>query len=139
MCTFLGPLDLAYRNADGVIVGCKSSCFANLSGNPGALPCLVSTVTDSKRLSVHPANSADCCSGSFGTPGTCPASGVRYYRYFSESRTCSLWPAVALGLLTCAEDQCPNAYAYAYDEGSGTALWTCDSNLSSDYTLVFCP
>lgn len=38
-----------------------------------------------------------------------------------------------------AEDQCPDAYAYAYDESSGTALWTCDSNLSSDYTLVFCP
>ncbi|KAF9778660.1 thaumatin-like protein [Thelephora terrestris] len=93
------PSGLAYRDPSGVIVGCKSACFANLSGNP--------------------ANSPNCCSGSFNTPQTCPASGVSYYHYF--------------------KDQCPNAYAYAYDESSGTALWTCDSNLSSDYTLVFCP
>ena len=38
-----------------------------------------------------------------------------------------------------AENNCPNAYAYAYDESSGTALWTCDSNLRADYTVTFCP
>lgn len=37
------------------------------------------------------------------------------------------------------EDNCPDAYAYAYDESSGTALWTCDSGLNADYTLTFCP
>lgn len=41
---------------------------------------------------------------------------------------------------TChAENNCPNSYVYAYDEGSGTALWTCDSALKSDYKLTFCP
>lgn len=25
------------------------------------------------------------------------------------------------------------------DESSGTALWTCDSNLAADYTVTFCP
>jgi hypothetical protein len=34
---------------------------------------------------------------------------------------------------------CPNAYAYAFDESSGTALWACDSGLNADYTLTFCP
>ena len=38
-----------------------------------------------------------------------------------------------------AEDNCPNSYAYAYDESSGTALWTCDANKGADYTITFCP
>nr|ANC28050.1 thaumatin-like protein [Polyporus umbellatus] len=70
-------------------------------------------------LDGNQANSANCCSGSHNTPATCPSSGVAYYSYF--------------------KDNCPNSYAYAYDESSGTALWTCDSNLAADYTLTFCP
>ena len=35
MCGGLGPPELALRNSNGVVVGCKSSCFANLSGDPG--------------------------------------------------------------------------------------------------------
>jgi len=42
---FLGPPELAYRNADDVIVGCKSSCFANLNGDQGAKSFFVSTMT----------------------------------------------------------------------------------------------
>ncbi|KAF5325498.1 hypothetical protein D9619_009727 [Psilocybe cf. subviscida] len=37
------------------------------------------------------------------------------------------------------ESNCPNSYAYAYDEASGTALRTCASSLKADYTLTFCP
>ena len=37
------------------------------------------------------------------------------------------------------EGNCPNSYAYAFDESSGTALWTCPSTLYSNYTLTFCP
>lgn len=70
-------------------------------------------------LDGNQANSANCCSGSHNTPATCPASGVQFYSYFKNA--------------------CPNAYAYAYDESSGTALWTCDSNLAADYTVTFCP
>ncbi|KAH9902829.1 Osmotin thaumatin-like protein [Cubamyces lactineus] len=61
----------------------------------------------------------DCCSGNFSTPATCPSSGVQYYSYF--------------------KGKCPNAYAYAFDESSGTALWSCDSSLKADYTITFCP
>ncbi|KAH9944437.1 uncharacterized protein BXZ73DRAFT_73951 [Epithele typhae] len=44
-----------------------------------------------------------------------------------------------MALTPRAEGNCPNAYAYAFDESSGTALWTCDSGLNADYTLTFCP
>ncbi|KAI0260036.1 thaumatin-like protein [Gloeopeniophorella convolvens] len=66
-----------------------------------------------------PADSANCCTGSHNTAATCPSSGVQFYSYFKGN--------------------CPDAYAYAFDEGSGTALWTCDAGLNSDYTLTFCP
>ncbi|KAH9834847.1 thaumatin [Rhodofomes roseus] len=64
-------------------------------------------------------NSANCCSGSHNTPATCPSSGVAYYSYFKNN--------------------CPDSYAYAYDESSGTALWTCDASKGADYTVTFCP
>ncbi|KAI8996655.1 thaumatin family-domain-containing protein [Trametes punicea] len=70
-------------------------------------------------LDGDPNDSANCCSGSHDTPETCPSSGVQYYEYFKGN--------------------CPNSYAYAFDESSGTALWTCDSGLNADYTLTFCP
>nr|VWP00737.1 CAG pathogenicity island protein 23 (Protein PicB) [Ganoderma boninense] len=89
-----GPFD-----SNGIAVGCKSACDANLDGDP----------TDS----------ANCCTGSHNTPATCPASGVQYYSYFKGN--------------------CPDAYAYAYDESSGTALLVCDAGIGADYTLTFCP
>ncbi|KAF9045536.1 thaumatin-like protein [Panaeolus papilionaceus] len=70
-------------------------------------------------LDGNQANSPNCCSGQFSTPATCPASNVAYYSYFKNN--------------------CPRSYAYAYDEASKTALWTCPSNLKADYTLTFCP
>ncbi|KAG8848888.1 hypothetical protein FRB91_010424 [Serendipita sp. 411] len=70
-------------------------------------------------LTGNPANSKDCCSGEYDTPATCPYQNVDYYWYFKGN--------------------CPNAYAYAYDEFSGTALWTCLGSLKADYTLTFCP
>ncbi|EIW74277.1 thaumatin-like protein [Coniophora puteana RWD-64-598 SS2] len=68
-------------------------------------------------LDGDPSNSANCCSGQYDTAATCPPSGVAYYSYF--------------------KDNCPNSYCYAYDESSGTALWTCSS--MPDYTVTFCP
>ncbi|KAF9485657.1 thaumatin-like protein [Pholiota conissans] len=70
-------------------------------------------------LDGNQGNSANCCSGSHSTPATCSASGVAYYSYFKSN--------------------CPNSYVYAYDESSGTALWTCSASLKADYTLTFCP
>ncbi|KAF8810309.1 thaumatin-like protein [Phlegmacium glaucopus] len=70
-------------------------------------------------LDGNQGNSPNCCSGSFSTPATCPSSGVAFYSYFKNN--------------------CPRSYAYAYDESSNTALWTCNSGLKADYTLTFCP
>lgn len=70
-------------------------------------------------LSGNPSDSPNCCSGSHGTAATCPSSGVDYYSFFKGN--------------------CPDAYAYAYDESSGSALWTCDASKNADYTLTFCP
>jgi len=67
----------------------------------------------------NPSNSPNCCSGSHNTAATCPPSGVQFYSYFKSN--------------------CPNSYVYAFDESSGTALWTCDSAKNADYTVTFCP
>ncbi|KAG9006090.1 hypothetical protein FRB94_000995 [Tulasnella sp. JGI-2019a] len=67
----------------------------------------------------NPGNSPSCCSGSHNTPATCPPSGVPNYSYFKNN--------------------CPNSYVYAYDESSGTALWTCPSSSQPNYTVTFCP
>jgi hypothetical protein len=71
------------------------------------------------QVSATPSNSASCCSGDFSTPATCPPSGVPDYEYFKQG--------------------CPDSYVYAYDESSGTALWTCNGSLAADYTITFCP
>ncbi|KAJ3989490.1 thaumatin-like protein [Lentinula detonsa] len=70
-------------------------------------------------LDGDPQNSPNCCSGSHNVPATCPPSGVQFYSYFKNG--------------------CKNAYAYAYDESSKTALWTCDSSKNADYAVTFCP
>ncbi|GAA5847242.1 hypothetical protein JCM3766R1_005556 [Sporobolomyces carnicolor] len=93
------PAALSHVNAKGQVVGCLTSCAANLDGNP--------------------TNSRNCCSGSFDRPETCPSSGVAHYKFF--------------------KDACPDAYAYAYDESSKSALWTCDASKKADYTITFCP
>jgi hypothetical protein len=41
--------------------------------------------------------------------------------------------------LSYFKSNCPNAYAYAYDESSESALFTCTSTLEADYTVTFCP
>lgn len=70
-------------------------------------------------LDGNPANSRNCCSGQFNTPATCPREGVAYYSYF--------------------KGRCPNSYAYAYDESSGNALFTCPTSSRADFTITFCP
>ncbi|KAJ7777984.1 thaumatin-like protein [Mycena maculata] len=62
-------------------------------------------------------NSPNCCSGQYDTPATCPSSGVTDYSYFKGN--------------------CPNAYAYAYDDN--TSLFTCTAALNAVYTITFCP
>ncbi|KAG1823700.1 thaumatin [Suillus subaureus] len=105
-----GPYD-----STGFPVGCKSACEADLDGDP--------------------TNSPNCCSGQYDTPATCPSSGVEYYSYFSKCRHAVACLQVADYLY--AEDNCPDAYAYAYDDA--TSLFTCSSSLNAEFTITFCP
>nr|KIR46999.1 hypothetical protein I312_03895 [Cryptococcus bacillisporus CA1280] len=62
-----------------------------------------------------------CCTdsriGAYADSTLCVACGVDYYALFKNN--------------------CNTSYAYAYDEKSGAALWTC--SCSPDYTIEFCP
>ncbi|KAF7426206.1 hypothetical protein PC9H_008573 [Pleurotus ostreatus] len=101
-------------------VDLDASCPAELGGptdaNGARLGCNSACTAN---LDGNPADSANCCSGSHNTLETCPSSGVQDYNFFKSN--------------------CPNSYAYAFDEPSGTALFTCDSGALADYTLTFCP
>uniref|UniRef100_A0A2N9GMY2 Thaumatin-like protein n=1 Tax=Fagus sylvatica TaxID=28930 RepID=A0A2N9GMY2_FAGSY len=54
-----------------------------------------------------------CCTGAYNTPATCPPTN--YSKIF--------------------EDQCPQAYSYAYDDQNST--FTCSGG--PNYTITFCP
>lgn len=84
------------------------------------------------------ANSPNCCSGQYVQPGSCPSSRIQYYDFFSEStRAFPMWGTFTE--LCASESNCPRSYVYAYDESSGTALFTCGQDQNSDYTVTFCP
>ncbi|ESK94075.1 thaumatin-like protein [Moniliophthora roreri MCA 2997] len=68
-------------------------------------------------VDANPSDSASCCTGSHSQPANCPASGVPNYAYFKNN--------------------CPRAYAFVYDESSGS-INTC-AGKRPDYTLTFCP
>ncbi|KAH8112928.1 thaumatin-like protein [Phellopilus nigrolimitatus] len=112
------------NNAGCPIAGCAvdliPNCPSDLKGpfdsSGNSVGCKSACLAD---LDSDPQNSPNCCTGSHNTPATCPPSGVEYYSYYKGN--------------------CPDAYAYAFDEASGTALWTCDSSKNADYTLTFCP
>ncbi|KAH9927986.1 thaumatin-like protein [Epithele typhae] len=70
-------------------------------------------------LAPDPNNDPNCCTGSHSSPNTCKKGGVQFYDYFKS--------------------RCKNSYVFAFDEPSGTALWTCPSGLKADYTITFCP
>ena len=86
------------------------------------------------------ANNPNCCTGTHNTAATCPSSGVQYYSYFSASPL-FFFRSYPLNMHACplTENSCKDSYVFAYDEPSGTALWTCDGNKAADYTITFCP
>lgn len=91
-------------------------------------------------LDGNRANSRNCCSGSFDTPQTCPVSKVQYYSvlYVSPVLRSLLSATDGIALHLDSKKACPDAYAYAYDESSKSALWTCEAKKKADYTITFC-
>ncbi|KAJ6451305.1 thaumatin [Mycena sanguinolenta] len=96
-------------------------CPAALKGpfDSSGFPVGCSSACNIDALNGNAGNSPNCCTGQFSTPQTCPSSGVLDYSYFKGN--------------------CPDAYAYAYDESSESALWTCPYSAQADYTITFCP
>uniref|UniRef100_A0A2N9IR90 Thaumatin-like protein n=1 Tax=Fagus sylvatica TaxID=28930 RepID=A0A2N9IR90_FAGSY len=82
------PAELAVKGSDGSVIACKSACLA--LNQPQY-----------------------CCTGNFGTPGTCPPTN--YSKIF--------------------KDTCPQAYSYAYDDKTST--FTCPTG--ANYLITFCP
>ncbi|GAA5820608.1 hypothetical protein JCM10212_004095 [Sporobolomyces blumeae] len=66
---------------------------------------------------AHGDNEEYCCSGAHSLPENCPSSAIPNYPWWKKN--------------------CPIAYAYAYDESSGTALFTCEKRV--DWMVTFCP
>ncbi|KAJ7846186.1 thaumatin [Mycena leptocephala] len=104
-------------------VGCGiPSCPVDLGPN---CPALLKGPFDSTGFPVgcKSACTVDALNGnaanSPNAAATCPPSGVTDYSYFKGN--------------------CPNSYAYAFDESSGTALFTCASSRNAVYTITFCP
>lgn len=60
-----GPAQIAVK-AGGSTVACSSACRANVDGTP--------------------ANSSNCCTGSFSSPSACPPSKTQFYDFFSAWR-----------------------------------------------------
>jgi len=104
------------------IAGCSAdlnaNCPANLKGPTNSAGGVVGCKSDCL-VDPNPTDSPSCCSGTHNTAATCPPSGVPDYSYFKTG--------------------CPDSYVYAYDESSGTALWTCSSADLPNYTITFCP
>ncbi|KAJ7234655.1 thaumatin [Mycena rebaudengoi] len=94
---------------------CPASLKGPLDSTGFPVGCKSACLVDA--LNGRAANSPNCCSGSFNTPQTCPSSGVQFYSYFKQN--------------------CPAAYAYAYDDL--TSLFTCPSSANAGYTISFCP
>ncbi|MBA0660749.1 hypothetical protein Goklo_012719 [Gossypium klotzschianum] len=90
-CLFRSPHNqpmVQVKGSDGGVIACNSACLAFNQ-------------------------SQYCCTGSFGTPQTCPPTN---YSNFLKS-------------------QCPQAYRYAYDDKS--ALVSCTGG--ANYLITFCP
>ncbi|KAK7002357.1 thaumatin [Favolaschia claudopus] len=113
-CSFAScPVDLA------------TSCPVDLAGpfdrDGQPVGCKSACLRDA--LAGNAGNSSNCCTGSFGSQEACPTSSVEHYSYFKQS--------------------CPNSFAYAFDESSGTAVFQCPKAVKFDedveYTVTFCP
>ncbi|KAJ7622704.1 thaumatin family-domain-containing protein [Mycena rosella] len=90
----------------GRISGCKSACSVN----------------------VDRSDSPNCCSGSHNVATTCPPSGVQWGAVFQLLQSVFLPTRAPLRMTRFG---CPDSYADAYGESSKTALWTCDSTLTT--------
>ncbi|CAJ1968853.1 unnamed protein product [Sphenostylis stenocarpa] len=108
------PMSISPQGGSGE---CKtSSCPKNINdGCPSDLQMKGSdgSVIACKSACLAFGDDKYCCKGDYGTADTCPPTPDSQF----------------------FEEQCPDAYSYAYDDKNST--FTCSDN--PDYTITFCP
>ncbi|GAA5993739.1 hypothetical protein JCM5350_004813 [Sporobolomyces pararoseus] len=110
------PDDLQYKNSEGKVVGCLTDCGA------------------------HQSNEEYCCFGAHQLPEQCPSSAIPNYPWQDPALVLfpGTIPLTYFGISNYRwKKNCPIAYAYAYDESSGTALFTCTKQVN--WMITFCP
>ncbi|KAJ7671223.1 hypothetical protein B0H17DRAFT_195754 [Mycena rosella] len=108
----------------GRISGCKSACSVNVDRCRPLYP----AIACGHLTSLPAADSPNCCSGSHNVATTCPPSGVQWGAVFQLLQSVFLPTRAPLRMTRFG---CPDSYADAYGESSKTALWTCDSTLTT--------
>ncbi|KAI0030381.1 thaumatin [Vararia minispora EC-137] len=96
-------------------IGCAvSNCPVNLNAN-----CPAKLQKKDATGNVVGSDSPSCCTGSFSTAATCPATGVPDYAFFKNN--------------------CPNSVVFPYDNSGGVPLLVCPGSQGADYIITFCP
>ncbi|RSH91668.1 hypothetical protein EHS25_009037 [Saitozyma podzolica] len=84
---------------------------------------------------MHPCN-AGYGQETFGNRDCCTVDKLFGFRGYNDPALCQ---SCGVDFYDLFKDSCNTAYAYAYDDQYGTALWTCPGSSLSDYTIAFCP
>ncbi|MGD0941275.1 MAG: thaumatin family protein [Terracidiphilus sp.] len=113
-----------FDNPIGVVVS-NSSCVSPNTCTTGPLTsCNSSLLADGGADCLSPCTATGdaqfCCAGAYDTSATCIVAD---------------WPAADQSYVTNIHNDCPNEYAYAYDDNVG--LHTCATG--ANYTVTFCP
>jgi len=113
-----------FDNPIGIVVS-NSSCVSPNTCTTGPLTsCNSSLLADGGADCLSPCtetgNAQFCCAGAYDTSATCIVAN---------------WPAADQSYVTNIHNDCPNEYAYAYDDNVG--LHTCATG--ANYTITFCP
>jgi thaumatin family protein/ricin-type beta-trefoil lectin protein len=113
-----------FDNPIGVVVS-NSSCVSPNTCTTGPLTgCTSADLADGGADCLSPCTATGdaqfCCAGAFNTPATCIVAN---------------WPAADQSYVTQIHADCPNEYAYAYDDPVG--LHTCATG--ANYAITFCP
>jgi hypothetical protein len=119
-----------FDNPIGIVIS-NTSCVSPNTCTSGPLTgCYSGDLTDGGAQCNSPCTATGlpqyCCAGAYGTPATCQAGGTA---------ASPNWPSQYLSYVTNIHSDCPNEYAYAYDDNIG--LHTCATG--NNYTVTFCP
>jgi len=115
--------DVSYVDGQDTPLGIQisnSSCVSPNTCTKISCPTEIVNGVDCVSPCTQTGSAQFCCAGAYDTSATCVVSA---------------WPAADQAYVNNIHADCPNEYAYAYDDPVG--LHTCASG--SNYTITFCP